>query len=423
MNIPNSHLPRVVIIGGGFAGLNLAKCLNTKHFQVVLLDKNNYHTFQPLLYQVATAALEASSIAYPLRKIFQKMDNVFFRLAEVKSLDADQKLVHTNIGSLEYDKLVIATGSTTNFFGNDEIAKMALSMKSVTESLDIRSLILENFERAILTQDLTERESLMNVVIVGAGPTGVELSGALAELKRYVLPRDYPDLDVRQMNIHLIEAAPRVLATMSEKASQKAGEFLANMGVNIWMNTRVVSYDGIDVVIEGGKPIKAKTVIWAAGVQGCPIQGIPVDKITRADRIEVSATNQVEGIEDVYAIGDTAQIVTDDTPRGHPMVAQVAIQQGKLLAKNLLRIKKGEETTAFVYKDSGSMATIGRNKAVVDLPRFKFQGFLAWFVWMGVHMMQLVGFRNKLMVLANWMYNYLRYARDIRLIIRPYRKN
>lgn len=423
VNIPNSNLPRVVIIGGGFAGLNLAKCLSTKHFQVVLLDKHNYHTFQPLLYQVATAGLEASSIAYPLRKIFQKKDNVFFRLAEVKSLDTDQKFVHTNIGSLEYDKLVIATGSTTNFFGNDEIASLALSMKSVTESLDIRSLILENFERAILTQDLTERESLMNIVIVGGGPTGVELAGALAELKRHVLPRDYPDLDVRQMNIHLIEAAPRVLAAMSEKASEKAGEFLADMGVNVWIKTRVTSFDGTDVIAGDSKPIKAKTVIWAAGVQGCPIQGIPAEKITRGDRIEVSPTNQIEGIEDVYAIGDTAQIVTEDTPRGHPMVAQVAIQQGKLLAKNLLRIKNGAEPTAFIYKDLGSMATIGRNKAVVDLPKFKFQGFMAWFVWMGIHMMQLIGFRNKLIVVFNWMYNYLRYARDIRLIIRPFRRN
>jgi NADH dehydrogenase len=423
VNIPNSQLPRVVIIGGGFAGLNLAKFLNTKEFQVVLLDKHNYHTFQPLLYQVATAGLEASSIAYPLRKIFQNKENVFFRLAEVNSLDTDKKNVHTNIGSLEYDTLVVATGSTTNFFGNDQIAELALSMKSVTESLDIRSLVLENFERAILTQDLSERESLMNVVIVGGGPTGVELAGALAELKRHVLPRDYPELDVRQMNIHLIEAAPRVLAAMSEKASQKAGEFLSKMGVSVWTDTRVLSYDGLDVMIQDGKPIKAKTVIWAAGVQGCPIQGIPAEKITRGDRIEVNPFNQVEGLDGVYALGDTAQIVSEDTPRGHPMVAQVAIQQGKLLAKNLLRIKKSEDPKSFIYKDLGSMATIGRNKAVVDLPNFEFQGFLAWFVWMGIHMMQLIGFRNKLIVVLNWMYNYLRYARDIRLIIRPYRRN
>lgn len=423
MNIPQSNLPRVVIVGGGFAGLNLAKCLSTKDFQVVLLDKHNYHTFQPLLYQVATAGLEASSIAYPLRKIFRKKENVFFRMADVKSLDTDQKQVHTNIGSLSYDTLVIATGSTTNFFGNDEMERLALSMKSVTESLDIRSLVLENFERAILTQDLAERESLMNVVIVGGGPTGVELAGALAELKRHVLPRDYPDLDVRQMNIHLIEAADRVLAAMSEKASKKAGDFLANMGVNVWVNTRVMGYDGLDVIAHEGKPIKAKTVIWAAGVQGCPVDGIPADSIERGDRIRVNGINQVEGLDGVFAIGDTAQIVTEDTPRGHPMVAQVAIQQGKLLAKNLVALKMGKPTKPFAYKDLGAMATIGRNKAVVDLPRFKFQGFLAWFVWMGVHMMQLIGFRNKLVVLANWTYNYLRYARDIRLIIRPFRRN
>ena len=422
MNIPETNSRRIVIAGGGFGGLQLAKKLKNTGFQIVLIDQHNYHTFQPLLYQVATAGLEPDSIAYPLRKIFTKYKNVHFRLGEIGHVDTANKRIHSSIGSLHYDVLIIATGSTTNFFGMDEIERQAMSMKSIPESLDIRSLVLQNFEQALLTRDLNEREALMNVVIVGGGPTGVELAGALAELKRHVLPRDYAELDVRQMNIHVIEAAPRLLAAMSEQASEKSYEFLEDLGVKIWLNARVQNYTNNVVESEGGKPIRTQTLIWAAGVKGCPIEGIPADKISRSNRIEVDAYNRVQGLDNVYAIGDCAMMVTDDTSQGHPMLAQVAMQQGDQLAKNLLLEQKGKKMQPFTYKDRGSMATIGRNRAVVDLPRFRFQGFLAWFVWMGVHILQLVGFRNKLVVMMNWMYNYLRYARDIRLIIRPYRR-
>lgn len=421
MNIPQSTLPRVVIVGGGFGGLQLARNLHPRKFQVVLIDKHNYHTFQPLLYQVATAGLEPDSIAFPLRKIFKDKPNFYFRMSEVKRVNAADKTIETSIGLLDYDYLVLATGTVTNFFGNDAIASRAMGMKSVPEALDIRSLLLQNFEAALLTDDLKERESLMNVVIVGAGPTGVEMAGAIAELKTHVLPKDYPDLDFRRMNIHLVEGANRVLPPMSKESSDKAFEYLDKLGVQVWLNTLVSDYDGI-TISTNNEPMLTQTLIWAAGVHCMPPKGLPTELLSRGNRIIVNRYNQVESYEGLYAIGDLAFMETPNYPNGQPQVAQPAIQQGKALGKNLLRLIQKEELKPFEYSDPGSMATIGRSRAVCELPHWKTQGFIAWFIWLIVHLMSLVGFRNRVVVFFNWAYNFFNYNRDIRLIIRPFSK-
>ena len=422
MNIPQTSFPRVVIVGGGFAGLAMAKGLEKQEIQVVLIDKHNYHTFQPLLYQVATGGLEPDSIAFPLRKRFNDIDNFHFRLAEVTNIDSEQNTIETSIGDLEYDELVIATGSTTNFFGNKNIKKNAMEMKTVPQALNIRSLVFENFEEALLESDLEKRKALMNFVIVGGGATGVELAGALAEMKKGVLPKDYPGLDIRQMKINLIQSSGCLLKGMSAKASEKAEEFLIKLGVDVWKNLRVLDYDGETVTTKGEDHFKAQTVIWAAGVKGEAIKGLRADSlIERANRYNVDTYNKVVGTENVYAIGDIACMKSDAYTYGHPMMAQPAIQQGKLLAKNIIAKLKGKKLKEFKYNNKGSMATIGRNKAVVDLPKWKFQGVFAWFVWMVVHLYSLIGFRNKLIVFMNWAYNYVRFDRETRLIIRPYK--
>ena len=422
MNIPQTSFPRVVIIGGGFAGLAAAKGLEEQELQVILIDKHNYHTFQPLLYQVATGGLEPDSIAFPLRKLFNDVENFYFRLAEVKKINPQKKIVETSIGNLEYDELIIATGSKTNFFGNTNIQKYTMEMKSIPQSLNIRSLILENFEEALLTSNIEERNALMNFIIVGGGPTGVELAGALAEMKKGILPKDYPDLDIRKMQINLIQSSDCILKGMSAKASKKAEDFLINLGVNVWKNLRVLDYDGKIVTTSGQDHFKAETVIWAAGVKGEMIDGLHAEcVIERAARIKVNECNQVLSLPNIYAIGDVACMASEEKPYGHPMMAQPAIQQGRLVAKNILAKLFNKTLKAFVYNDKGSMATIGRNKAVVDLPKWKFQGVFAWFVWMFVHLFSLIGFRNKAIVFLNWVYNYIRFDRETRLIIRPYK--
>lgn len=424
MNIPQTSFPRVVIIGGGFAGLAAAKGLEKKEVQVVLIDKHNYHTFQPLLYQVATGGLEPDSIAFPLRKRFNDVEHFYFRLAEVLKINPEKKSLETNIGNLEYDELIIATGSTTNFFGNTNIQKNTMEMKSVPQALNIRSLILENFEEALLTSNIEERNALMNFVIVGGGPTGVELAGALAEMKKGILPKDYPDLDIRQMQINLIQSSDCLLKGMSPKASEKSEDFLIGLGVNVWKNLRVTDYDGKLVSTNGEENFKAATVIWAAGVKGELIDGLSSECIIeRAARIKVNEYNQVEPFTNIYAVGDIACMKSEDNPYGHPMMAQPAIQQGKLVAKNILSKLKGKSQKEFIYNNKGTMATIGRNKAVVDLPKLKFQGVFAWFVWMFVHLLSLIGFRNKAVVFLNWVYNYIRFDRESRLIIRPFKKS
>ncbi|MFV8282447.1 NAD(P)/FAD-dependent oxidoreductase [Christiangramia marina] len=422
MIIPKSDLPRVVVVGGGFAGLALARNLLKQDVQMVLLDRHNYHTFQPLLYQVSTSGLEPDSIAYPLRKITRSSDRCFFRLTEVQSISAEKNTVHTSIGDIIYDYLVIATGSKTNFFGNDSIEEHGMWMKTVPQALNIRSLILENLEQATITDDPEKRKSLLNFVLAGAGPTGVELSGAIAELRNHIVPKDYPDLDPNEMNIHLLEGMGRVLPPMSEHASEKAQEMLEELGVKVHLNTMVENYDGHLVTTNTELALKTETFIWSAGVTGAPVEGLNASAmVEKANRYEVNAFNQINGYENIFAIGDIALMATEDFPRGHPMVAQPAIQQGKHLAKNIKRLIKGEPLEAFDYFDKGTMATVGRNRAVVDLHKWKFSGFFAWFVWMFVHLWFLVGFRNRAVTFFNWLYNYVNFDKAARLIIRPFK--
>ncbi|MDP5157530.1 MAG: NAD(P)/FAD-dependent oxidoreductase [Flaviramulus sp.] len=423
MNIPRTSFPRVVIIGGGFAGIALAKKLSKQEVQVVLLDKHNYHTFQPLLYQVSTGGLEPDSIAYPIRKILKDFPNFYFRLANVNEIDCKINKVITDIGDLSFDYLVVASGSETNFFGNSEIEKHSMAMKTIPQSLNLRSLILENFEEALLTSDLNERNALMNFVIVGGGPTGVELAGALAEIKKGILPKDYPDLDTRLAQIHIIQSSDCILKGMSENASKKAEDFLEKLGVNIWKNVRVTNYDGKTVTTNTDLTFETATLVWAAGVKGSTIKGLEADEfITRGNRLLVNEFNQVIGFENIFAIGDIACSISEEFPDGFPMMAQPAIQQGQQLGNNLLKLIEDKPMSPFVYKDKGAMATIGRNKAVVDLNNFKFQGVFAWYVWMFVHLFFLIGFRNRMVVFINWVYNYIRFDREARLIIRPFKK-
>jgi len=424
MNISKSSFPRIVIIGGGFGGIALAQKLSKKEVQVVLLDKHNYHTFQPLLYQVSTGGLEPDSIAYPIRKVLKDFSNFHFRLAEVTTVNPEQKTIITNIGNLKYDYLVIATGSETNFFGNKEIKEHAMAMKTIPQSLNLRSLILENFEQALLTDEMHERDALMNFVIVGGGPTGVELAGALAEIKKGVLPKDYPDLDTRRVRINLLQSGSRILPGMSDKASEKAEDFLEKLGVHVWKNTRVIGYDGKIVTTKTGTVFNAATLVWAAGVKGATIQGLEAkDILAGGNRIAVNSYSQIEKYPEIFAIGDVACMQSKDTPKGYPMMAQPAIQQGKKLGDNLIRLLEGKPLEPFVYKDKGSMATVGRNKAVADINNLKIQGVFAWFVWMFVHLFFLIGFRNRAVVFVNWVYNYIRFDREARLIIRPYNRD
>lgn len=422
MNLPKTDQKRLIIIGGGFAGVSLAKKLKDLDMQIVLIDKHNYHTFQPLLYQVSTSGLEPDSIAYPIRKVLKRLNNFHFRLAEVNKIEPSAQKVMTNIGELHYDYLVIATGTKTNFFGNKELESNAMPMKNVPQALNIRSLMLQNFEKADDSQSLEERKALLNFCIVGGGPTGVELSGALAELKNNVFPKDYKHLNIDEMEIHLFEGANRILPPMSEHASKKATQFLKELGVQIHLETLVSYYDGETVTLNNGTTMKCKNLVWAAGVTGASVPGLDgralVDKL---NRFRVDRFSRVEGHSNIFAIGDIAYMETEDYQRGHPQVAQPAIQQGEHLAENLFRLLKGEELKPFSYYDKGTMATVGRNKAVVDLKKAKFSGFLAWFVWMFVHLMALVGFRNRVVVFFNWAYNYINYDKAARLIVRPYR--
>lgn len=425
MNIPVSNFPRVVIVGGGFAGISLAKHLVKEKLQVVLMDRHNYHTFQPLLYQVSTSGLEPDSIAYPLRKITRHSKEGYFRLAEVEEIIPEENLLKTSIGTLTYDYLVIATGARTNFFGNKSIEENAMWMKTIPQALNIRSLILENLEQAVITTDPEKRKMLLNFVIAGAGPTGVELCGAIAEVRNHILPKDYRDLNPNEMEIHLVEGLGRVLPPMSEKASREAEKFLKQLGVKIHLNTMVKEFDGSKVTTNREDlTFYTSTFIWAAGVSGAPIAGLNASALVdRTDRYDVNVFNQVRGFENIFAIGDIAIMQTENFPKGHPMVAQPAIQQGKHLAKNLKRILKGENMLPFEYNDKGTMATVGRNKAVVDLGKFKFGGFFAWFIWMFIHLYFLVGFRNRLITFFNWVYNYVNFDKASRLIIRPFKSN
>lgn len=410
--------PRVVIIGGGFGGLEVAKGLLKTRTQTVLFDKYNHHTFQPLLYQVATSALETSSIVFPFRKRFAGAKDFYFRLGEVTRIHPEENCIETSIGSIRYDYLVIATGAETNFYGLQDVAKNAHPMKTIIDAIKLRNIIIKNFELALLVEDEQMMNSYMDYVIVGGGPTGVELAGAIAELKRHVFPRDYPELDVTKMDIHLVEATPRLLNGMSDIAGKKAMEYLESMGVHVHLNAAVKSYDGFEVVISNGQKLVTRTLIWAAGVKGNPVPGLDASTLGRSSRLMVDEFNRVEGYGNIFAIGDAAIVKGDPLfPNGHPMMAPPAMQQGKLLAENIDRLIHKRPLKPFRYKDKGAMATVGRNKAVVDLKALRFQGFFAWFVWMFVHLLSLIGFRNKVFVFINWFFSYFSYDKSNRLII------
>ncbi len=417
---------KVVIIGAGFGGLKLARKLNNKPgFEVVLIDKFNYHQFQPLFYQVATAGLDASNISFPLRKVFQKSKNVRIRLAELKEVIPAENKVVTDMEEISYDVLVLATGADTNFFGNAELAENAFPMKSTVEALQLRYRLLQNLETALTVTDPGDLQKLMNIVVVGGGPTGVEVSGALAEMKKYILPKEYPELDFGKMHIYLLEGMGKTLAAMSGKSSEQSQKYLEKLGVKVLTNTIVKTYDGNRVLLNDGNTIQTATVIWAAGIKGNVPEGIDKSLITKGNRIITDRHCLVGGHANIYAIGDLAYMETPKYPRGHPQVAPVAMQQAALLADNLVRMeRKSNELFEFEYFDKGSMATVGRNLAVVDVPKPKlhFGGFFAWMIWMGLHLMLILGVKNRFFVFSNWLYNYFTYDQNLRLIFKEFDK-
>lgn len=422
IRLPETDLPRIVVVGGGFAGLSFVKKFKNKAVQVVMIDKNNFHQFQPLLYQVATSGIVPDSIAFPFRKQFKNYNNVFFRMADVTSIYTEMKQVVTDIGHVHYDYLVIATGSDTNFFGLKDVQANSLGMKTIQEALDIRSMILQRFEKAVVTSDDATRDALTNFAVIGGGPAGVETVGAIAEFKKYILPKDYPDLDISMMSIYLIESSERLLSGMSEKASEKSLKYLQDLGVNVHLNTRVTSYDGLNIKTLNDKDFVAKSMIWTAGVTGNVPKGIDEKCIARGNRLLVNDYSEVKGCTSVYAIGDIATMISDEYPFGHPMVAQAAIQQGDLLAKNILNQMEGKSLKKFEYKDKGSLATVGKRKAVADIGKFKFGGYFAWILWSVVHLMSISGFKNKLFVGINWVWSYFTYDKGNRLIVRRYKR-
>lgn len=420
INIQRNQKKRVVIVGGGLGGLRLAEDLYGSGMQVVLIDKNNFHQFPPLIYQIASAGIDPSSISFPFRQIFRKRKDFYFRMAEARMVDTEKKILQTSIGKIDYDYLVLAAGATTNFFGNKNIEEWAIPMKTVPEAMGLRNALLSNLERALTCATEEERQELLNVVIVGGGATGVEIAGALAEMRRYVIPYDYPDMDSSLMHIYLIEAGDRLLAGLSQESSQKAYEFLKSMGVDIQFGKMVTDYRDHKVVMKDGTEIPTRTFLWVSGIRANAMPGINESHLGRGFRFKVDEFNRIQGVEDVFVIGDQCLQTSDASyPNGHPQVAQVAIQQAKNLAKNLKRIVRGadsSELTAFRYKNLGSMATIGRNKAVVEIGKFRSQGFFAWVLWLVVHLRSILGVKNKMMVLLNWLWKYVSYNDSIRMI-------
>ena len=415
---------KIIIVGAGFAGLRLARKLNNKPgFEVLLIDKFNYHQFQPLFYQVATAALDASNISFPLRKAFHESKNVRIRIEEVREIVPAQQKIITDTEELSYDYLVLALGADTNFFGNQNVATNAFPMKSTVEALQIRHRLVQNFEDALLTRDPLQVQKLLNIVIVGGGPTGVEVAGALAEMKKYVLPKDYPELDFKQMNIYLLEGGDRTLAAMSEQSSEDSCHYLRRLGVTVLTNSVVKDYNGEEVLLDSGKTIPAATVIWAAGIRGNVPQGVDPALVVRGNRIKVDRHNRMENSENIYVLGDLAYMETPKWPKGHPQVANVAITQADILAQNFrLMERKSNKRFEYEYFDKGSMATVGRNLAVVDLPKPKmhFRGLIAWLIWMGLHLFLILGVKNRLIVFINWIYSYFTYDQSLRLIFKEF---
>ncbi len=418
INLPETTKPRIVIVGAGFAGINLARRLSERLFQIVIIDRNNFHQFQPLLYQVAMSGIEPSSIAFPLRKLFRNKKDVHIRVAELLSVNAEGKNLMTDEGLVNYDILVLATGVTTNFYGNKAIEQYAYSLKSVSEAILLRNAILTDLEKALTIRDEVVRQSYMDIMIVGGGPTGVEMAGSLAEMKKFILPKDYPELNPQDMDIYLIEGGDELLASFSDEASVKSKQYLENMGVKVITNTRVMNYDGYEVTFNDGRKLRTRKAIWAAGITGNKIEGLPDNIYTRGNRIVTDEFNQVKGLSDVYAIGDNAYM-EERNYKGHPQVAQPAIQQAKQLAKNLNYVKKGKEMKPFHYTNLGNMATIGRNKAVADLPFLKTQGFMAWIMWLVVHLKSILGVKNQIFVLLNWIWSYILLDQSLRIIVKP----
>lgn len=421
INIQRNQKKRVVIVGGGLGGLRLAEDLYGSGMQVVLIDKNNFHQFPPLIYQIASAGIDPSSISFPFRQIFRKRKDFYFRMAEARMVDTEKKILQTSIGKIDYDYLVLAAGATTNFFGNKNIEEWAIPMKTVPEAMGLRNALLSNFERALTCATEEERQELLNVVIVGGGATGVEIAGALSEMKRYVIPYDYPDMDSSLMHIYLIEAGDRLLAGMSQDSSKKAYDFLKSMGVDIQFGKMVTDYRDHKVIMKDGTEIPTRTFLWVSGIRANAMPGISEDHLGRGFRFKVDQFNRIPGLDDVFAIGDQCLQTTDPAyPNGHPQVAQVAIQQAKNLAKNIKRINEGHaddnSLTPFKYNNLGSMATIGRNKAVVEIGKFHSQGFFAWILWLVVHLRSILGVKNKMMVLLNWLWKYVSYNDSIRMI-------
>lgn len=418
---------KIVIIGAGFGGLKLARKLNNKPgFEVLLIDKFNYHQFQPLFYQVATAGLDASNISFPLRKVFQNSRNVRIRLAELKQVVPAENKIITDAEAISYDVLVLATGADTNFFGNAQLESKAFPMKSTVESLQLRYRLLQNLENALIINDAAELQKLMNIVVVGGGPTGVEIAGALAEMRKYILPKEYPELDFSKMNVYLLEGAGKTLAAMSEKSARHSQQYLQRLGVKVLTNTLVKDYDGEEVLMNDGGKIATRTVIWAAGIKGNVPEGIDKNLIARGNRIKTDRRCRVQGFENIYAIGDLAYMETPLYPNGHPQVAPVATRQAALLASNLIKEQKNETGfSVFEYNDKGSMATVGRNLAVVDIPKPKlhFGGFLAWLIWMGLHLMLILGVKNRFFVFSNWLYNYITYDQNLRLMFKEFNRH
>jgi NADH:ubiquinone reductase (H+-translocating) len=419
INIPKTDKKRIVIVGCGFGGLTLAKKLRNSGYQVVILDKHNYHQFPPLFYQVASAGLEESSILFPLRRIFQHFKDFHLRKVEVNSVDTVHNTLKTSSGEIGFDYLVLAHGATNAYFGSAPMQKYSRGMKTIAEVLDLRNSLLMNFENSLTAQNDKEREMLMTIVIIGGGPSGVEIAGALAEMNKYVLSKDYPEFKEIRAKIYLIEAVDRVLSSMSARSSEKARSFLEKMGVHVLTNTKATSCDEKTVFLDSGKSINTGMIIWTAGIAGNSTQGLNADCFSKSGRISVDRFNRVAGYSNIFAIGDIALQTEEKYPGGHPQVAQVAIQQAQLLANNLVRMNSNKSLKEFKYKDLGTMATVGRHLAVVELPSFRFQGIFAWFIWMFVHLMSIIGVKNKLLIFMNWAFKYFTYDQSTRLILRP----
>ncbi len=417
INLPEIDKPRIVIVGAGFAGITLSRKLSRKDYQIVIIDRNNFHQFQPLLYQVAMSGIEPSSIAFPLRRLFRQTKNVHIRVAELEAVDPEQKYIMTNEGRVNYDILVLATGVTTNYYGNKGIEAHTYSLKSVSDALFLRNAILTDLEKALTERDIDKRKALIDLVVVGGGPTGVELAGSLAEMRKYILPKEYNELNPKEMQVHLIQSRPDLLHGMSDKASEKAREFLEELGVDVMTGVQVTGYDGNEITLNNGKKLYSRKVIWAAGITGNKITGIPEQVYGDGNRLITNKFNQVQGYTDFFALGDNAYMEEREY-HGHPQVAQPAIQQARLLAKNLNGQVKGNPFKPFHYKDLGTMATIGRNKAIADLPCFNTQGFVAWILWLIVHLKSILGVRNKLLVLTNWIWSYITMDQGLRILIR-----